>query len=137
MEFADRTGYVSVVSCRGSEQRAFHRSCSHNSVSLLCQHCAAATRQMPIESRRGNLEARGDILYTDRRVGKQRFGGGEVFGAERSGPTALLAALACGLEAGAGALADDGALELGQGAEDVEHQPPTRRRRVDALGERA
>jgi hypothetical protein len=60
----------------------------------------------------GNLEARRDILHTDRGFGRHRFGGGEVFGAERSGPTALLTALTRGLEAGAGPLAYDGALEF-------------------------
>src|SRR6266508_662987 len=139
MEFADRTRYVSVASSSWFLPRAarFPSLMLARSTSLLCQHCTAATWQMPIESRRGNLEARRDILHTDRGVGKHRFGGGEVLRAERSGPTALLTALTCGLEAGAGALADDGALELSQRTEDVEHEPPARRRCVDALGERA
>src|SRR5690242_12335760 len=100
-------------------------------------HCTAATWQMPIESRRGNLEACRDILHTERGIGKHRFGDGEVFGAERSKPTALLTTLTCGSGAGAGALADDGALEFSQRTEDVEHQQPARHRCADALGARA
>jgi hypothetical protein len=80
---------------------------------------------MSIESRRGNLETRRDILHMDRGVGKHHFGGGEVFRAERSGPTALLTTLTCGLEAGADPLADDGPLEFSQRTEDVERQPPS------------
>src|SRR6266508_6551932 len=135
MEFADRTRYVSVASSSWFLPRAarFPSLMPARSTSLLCQHCTAATWQMPIESRRGNLEARRDILHADRGVCEQRFGGGEVFGAKRSGPTALLAALARRLETGAGALANDGTLELSQRAEDVEHKAPAGGGRIDAL----
>jgi hypothetical protein len=40
-------------------------------------------------------------------------------------------------ETGVGALDDEVTLELCDGAEDVHHQPPGRRRRVDAVRERA
>lgn len=53
-------------------------------------------------------------------------------------PTAsLAAALARSAQARLGALADQIALELRQGAEDVEHQHASRRGGVDVLGERA
>lgn len=52
-------------------------------------------------------------------------------------PPTGAAPLASGLETGVGALADQIALELGQRAEDVEHQHPARSCGIDVFGELA
>ena len=59
----------------------------------------------------------------------------ELVGRHGPGPPAGTAAGAGGLQAGGGPLADEGGLELGQGAEDVEDKQPGRGSGVDALGQ--
>ena len=63
-------------------------------------------------------------------------GGGELLRGERRRAATDATACARGGEAGAGALPDDLALELGERTEDVEVQPPAAGRRVDLLGQR-
>jgi hypothetical protein len=91
--------------------------------SLLCRESTAPARQVPVERRRRHLQACRDILDADLRVVEQGFGGGYLLGAEGPGPAASLAALSDCLKAGSRALADDRALELGEGAEDRYRTP--------------
>ncbi len=60
-------------------------------------------------------------------------GHGELVGRHGPGPPAGTTAGAGGSQASRGPLADEGGLELGQGAEDVEDKQPGRGGGVDAL----
>jgi hypothetical protein len=64
-------------------------------------------------------------------------GNGQLIGSHGARATSGAASSSCGREPRRGALADQGGLELGQGAEDVEDQATGRGGGVDAFGEGA
>ena len=92
---------------------------------------------MAVEGRGRHAQALGDLDHGDLGIEQQSLGRGQVLGLEGRGPATSTATRPCCLQAGQGALADDAALELGQGREDVEDQLAAGRGGVDRLGERA
>ena len=79
----------------------------------------------------------GDLLHRDVGVAQQCDGGDLVLLGERRGASAGAATSAGRCQPGAGSLADDGALELGERTKDVKNQATAARRCVDALGQRS
>ena len=92
---------------------------------------------MAVEGRGHDAQPPCDLDHGDLGVAQQRLGGGDVLGLQGRGPATGAAAGASRLQAGERALADHAALELGQGREQVEHQPAARGGGVDRLGQRA
>ena len=92
---------------------------------------AAPARQMPVERRRRNLQPGRHLVHGDRRIAQERLGHRQVGGGQGRGAAALAAAIARGLQAGAGSLADHGSLELGKRPENVKDQFAAGGRRVD------
>ena len=86
-----------------------------------------------VEGAFGNPEGGADVGDGVVRVGFHRSGQGDLGGGERWFAPSPAAPGARGFEARPGALADEVALELGQGGEDVEDQLAARRRGVDML----
>jgi hypothetical protein len=76
--------------------------------------------------RRRDAQAPRHLFDGDFRIAQHRLGGSQVFRVERRRPAAEPAADLRRIEAGAGPLADDAALELRQGGEDMEDQPAAR-----------
>lgn len=92
---------------------------------------------MSIERGRRHIQAPRHFFNGDRRISEHGFGGNQVLVVKCRRPPADATARPGRLEAGVGTLADQRALELGQGAEDVKDQPTAARGRVDRLGERS
>src|SRR3954470_16183570 len=89
--------------------------------------------EIPIERRLRNPQRPADVLDGVRRVAVARHRVPLLLVVEVAGPAALPPARPSGGEAGEGPLADEVPLELGEGAEDVEDELPSARRRVDGL----
>ena len=86
-----------------------------------------------VEGAFGNLEGGADVGDGVVGVGFHRSGQGDLVGGERAFAPSPAAPGARGFETRPGALADQVALELGQGGEDVEDQLAAGRRGVDML----
>lgn len=82
------------------------------------------------------MESGGDILNPDIGIGKQGFGGGQFLGAKTLRTSALLATRSRSLKTGAGALANEGALEFGERTKQVKHQTATGACCIDMLSQR-
>lgn len=90
---------------------------------------------MSVEGGRRNLKSPGDVLHCDRIVGEHGARRDEILLLELGwAPTPPASRASC-VETGPCPLADDRALELSQGAEDVEHQLTARGGGVDRLGQ--
>ena len=79
----------------------------------------------------------GDRFHGVLSAGVQLSGDGEFVGREDGWSSADASSGSCGGEAGDGAVADEVAFELGEGAEEVEHEFAAGGRCVDVLGERS
>ena len=77
---------------------------------------------MAVEGRGRHTQALGDLDHDDLGIEQQSLGRGQILGLEGRGPATSAATCPCRLQAGQSALANDAALELGQGREDVEDQ---------------
>ena len=91
---------------------------------------------MAIEGGDRHAHALGHVAHRQLALFHQRARRGDVACLERRRASALASAAACLGEAGGGAFADQGALELRDRSEHMEHQHAAWRGGVDALGQR-
>src|SRR5215203_3508691 len=81
------------------------------------------------------MERFANVLNRRGFVGVELFHHGNLFGGEGFAPATPASSISGSGKPGLGALANDVALELGKGAEDVEDELPAAGRGVDVLGE--
>src|SRR3954466_9155075 len=90
---------------------------------------------IPPQGHAGDMERFANVLNGRGFVGVELFHHCDLFGGEGFAPAALASPCSGRGKPGLGALADDVALELGKGAEDVEDELAAAGRGVDLLGE--
>src|SRR5688572_30553847 len=94
--------------------------------------------QVRVESGFGNVQLVADRLHTQLTFSIQcfrRHSGGLRLFRQTARATAFASACSSSLETRLGPLADEIALKLGEGGEDVEYQPPLRRGSVNRIVE--
>ena len=108
-----------------------------DAVVALLRQPAPPARQMAVECRRCDAEAFRGLLDGDLGIAQKRPRHGEILRRQRGWSARYPAPRPRRIEAGSGPLTDNPALEFGEGAKDMEDEPPAGGGGVDRLGERA
>lgn len=99
----------------------------------------AAVAQVLVERDLGDVQALGNLVDAERLLAVERFGhdGRALSFFAEAPPAAAHSASGTGRgQPGVGALANELALELGQGGKQIKHEPALGRGRIDGVGER-